>query len=206
MPSFVLPDCQGRGLSVRTSQGSPRCLEDSPHSWLQGHSDKRTVPTLIIPRWEAVIIPREAPGKLGLSLAGKTTRSLTQRREPFLCSRPNTSDPFAVGGRIFCHLPKTVPNIRDLTALNSVPDDRITCLLAFWLTYETFHEKQTSKWQAILMVKREGITGTPRKTVKMSHMFELSAKRRKLLHNNFYNNSDFTPPHFLFFALFFFVV
>ena len=143
MPSFVLPDCQGRGLSVRTSQGSPSCLEDSPHSWLQGHSDKRTVSTLIIPRWEAV----------------KMTRSLSQCRDPFLCSRPNASDPWAVGGRIFCHLPKTVPNVRDLTALNSVPDDRITCLLAFWLTYETFHQKQTSKWQAILMVRERESQG-----------------------------------------------
>lgn len=33
------------------------------------------------------------------------------------------------------HLPKILPSVRDLIALNSVPEDRINFILSFWLTY-----------------------------------------------------------------------
>jgi len=32
------------------------------------------------------------------------------------------------------HLPKILPSVRDLIALNSVPEERINFILSFWLT------------------------------------------------------------------------
>ena len=67
------------------------------------------------------------------------SRSFFRHDECFPYLQLNTSDlnHGVVGGErpSFFHLPKIVPNIRYLTALNSVPEDRLTCLRAFWLIY-----------------------------------------------------------------------
>jgi hypothetical protein len=45
--------------------------------------------------------------------------------------------------------------MRDLTALNSVPEDKITCFFALWLTYKVSHREQTSERGEILMIRKQ---------------------------------------------------
>jgi hypothetical protein len=55
---------------------------------------------------------------------------------------------------LFFHLPKTFPNLRDLTALNSVPEDKVTPLFALWLTYKLSLASQISERGENLMIRK----------------------------------------------------
>lgn len=63
----------------------------------------------------------------------------------------------------FFYLPKILPSTRDLTALNSVPDVRWTCLLAFSSSYKIVTWDANIQMEAVFFEKRTAVKGKKKK-------------------------------------------